>query len=524
MKTLKIIPPSLPSGLTVISTSWFVNSKEDFTGTVLLEDLNNVTRLFEYPLSFAIEGVAYAKVVMTLSNGNIERSDIIQLSKYNDNKPESLFVFAPTIIYDVSPIRENMLIRISAPQMFYYTSAHVSTSWRLVDSSGIAFYERIRDEDNLLSLSIPERVYSSKEAFTIEAIYNFEDISIDVVGRENVFLRTHNSDVTLSRSTVSSITDTDITVLGLDYDIVRVDISYAIGNTTSSNITLQRGIQEKFTISAVDAANGLTVIVDMLIFGTNGNYKRTVTLDVIAFDASSVKLMTSRAAVEEVNRGSSTIEAGNQTYPIVNSIVRTLTASEEVSYSIANNGLVETNRVPKSYNSYFMSSDLKFYARDLNTVYRLDPLTLDITSTFLTPLPQPVNGIGISDYKGSVFLQNNVNREYEIDDVSLINLGITNKPYDFYIRITDTMAFIGSILGDYVIEGGTPKSLPATYLRVDYIRTSKGVLAIAIRQAAVDVYYINSTNHSLLSSVAITDPSATIAAYDVSINKIFVIH
>ena len=524
MKTLKIIPPSLPSGLTVVNTSWFVNTNDTFTGTILLEDLNNTVKLFEYPLSFTISGVAYAKVVMTLSNGNTETSDIIQLSKYNDNKPEALFVFAPVITYDISQIRKNMIVQITPPKMFYYTSAHVSTSWRLVDSSGTPFYDRTRDEDNLLSLTIPERIYNSKEAFTIEAVYNFVDTSIDVVGRENVFLRTHNSDVALSRSTVSSLTDTTITVLGLDYDVAKVDLTYTIGNVTSKTITVQRGLQETFTIAATEAANGLVVTVDMLMYTTNGNYNRTVTLDVIAFDTAKVKLLTSQVIVEEVSKGLATIEAGNQTYPIVNSVVRALTQTEEVSYSIANNGLVETARIPKLYNSYFMSSDQQLYARDLNTIHRLDPLTLNITSTFFTPLPQPINGVGISDYKGSVFLMNNANQEYEIDDVSLVNLGVRNKPYDFYIRITNTMTFIGSVVGDYLIEGGTPRSLPGTYLRVDYIRTSKGVIAVAIGQTVVDVYYINSTSHTLKSSVVIADQAATIVAYDISTNKIFVIH
>jgi len=523
MKTLKIIPPALPNGLTVVSTSWFVNTKDDFSGTVLLEDLNNSSKLFAYPLDFAIDNVAYAKVHMTLSNGNVEKSDIIQLSKYNDNGPESLFVFAPKITYDLSSFRQNIIIQINEPKMFYYTSDHISTTWRLVDSSGVPFYERERDVDNLLSLTIPERVYEEKDAFTIEVVYNFEEASIDVVGRENVIMKVKNANVALSRSNIYGSSDTTIKVLGMNYDVIRVDLRYSIGNYTSGLITLQRNLLESFTISASEASNGLEVEVEMDIITLEGVVKQEVTLDVISYVSSNVQQLTSKAIVEDVNTSLDIYGADAQAYPVSDSKFKILTPTEDVMYELSNNNIAELARITKTFNSYYVTSDKQYFARDLTTIYRLDPSTLEISSQFFKTIRHPATGVGMSDYKGILYAMDDNNTEYEFDSAGVVN---NTKPisYWFYIRVTDALTFTAFELGDYMFEGYQPTNIPGNFKRMNYIPTSNGIIAIAFGYSAVEVYYINTTSSTLISTVPISDPDKAVAAYDLTANRIYIIH
>ena len=524
MKTLKIIPPSLPSNVLVASTSWFINTKEDFSGTVLLEKLNSTTDLFSLTLAFDITDRVYAKAEMNLSNGNTERSDIIQLVPNADNKPSSLFVYAPKVSHIISSYDKHMVVSIPEPKMFYNTSRHVSTTWKLVDASGVSFYERDRDVDNMLSIIIDERIYASKNAFTIEAIYNFEDVSIDVIGRGNVLLNIRKSDISLSVSSLSADRDNLISVLGIEYDVVRIDITYSVGGAISEVISLERGISDSFTITAPELVGSNEIVFSITTYTLNGTLHDTVTLPISSFNLSAVKLMTSTASLLSIETTNNPYGNKGTITPVVNGSFVSNTETERVNYDISNDVLVETSREVKSYDSYFMSSDTDLYARSSGSVFRLDPLTLNATSTVITPISTPGTGLGLSDYKGSLFVLDGNAIEHEIDLSTDTVIATVSRPFDYFIRITDTLTFTGSVLGDYAFSGNIASSLPNTYERVNYVRTPKGVLAVAFAIDRADLFYINSTGHSIVGSIPIGNHLEAIAAYDVSVNKIYIIN
>lgn len=197
-KTLKILAPTLPDGVTHTSTSWYINSKHDFTGTEYLKSENDAVHLVEIEIPFDLVNstVYYAKVIMKFSNGYEEASDVLTFNNRESTNDSEYIFFPPKVRLESYGIdRKAIKASIDNVRFYYGDDEHMATSWRVRDTSGNTIWSRADDDENKFTILIPEEAYMNYDAVVVEAKYEFKHIDSNTWGRRTFILRYKEAEV-----------------------------------------------------------------------------------------------------------------------------------------------------------------------------------------------------------------------------------------------------------------------------------------------------------------------------------------
>ena len=132
---------------------------------------------FSFEHDFPKEEVLYGFTEITYVNNDVEKSTVCRLNykqpgfSYNNN-----IIVTPVVKLknnmdgDIVPIN-GIELELSEFEMFMGHGSLDSTTWRIFDSEERIVLEKIRDEFNKTSLTIPDNLLEENRLYRVEAIY-----------------------------------------------------------------------------------------------------------------------------------------------------------------------------------------------------------------------------------------------------------------------------------------------------------------------------------------------------------------
>jgi len=178
---IKIDAPVIPAGAGFKhkSTSWQVSKTRDFNGDLLVDVKDDEVNLLEYHVLKKIDpdSVVFSRVKIKFDDGKeTEWSRIITLSENQKGfKLSNTLVVTPEVKINFNnldtPVK-GLSLSTNEFNLYAGVGQHKSTTWTIKNILGIKKWERTEDEDNLLSIDIPDDLLSVNEVYVATATHN----------------------------------------------------------------------------------------------------------------------------------------------------------------------------------------------------------------------------------------------------------------------------------------------------------------------------------------------------------------
>ena len=168
VKTIYNEIPTLSNGITVTGVDWRVNTKPDFTGRVILNDLNSSEhnkKTIQH--NFQLDEMIYAEVITKLSNGLNYTSGVTPITESTISKGNAPIAYPPVVTVD--HIGLNPQIQFTTPRFIDNGVVFTQIRLRLCDLGHRPFYEVILSSD-VTSYTLTPSDYS-RPAFIVEVVY-----------------------------------------------------------------------------------------------------------------------------------------------------------------------------------------------------------------------------------------------------------------------------------------------------------------------------------------------------------------
>ncbi len=194
MINISIDRPTIPeeADFTHESTSWQVSESKDFTGTLYASSIDDTENLLEFHILKTPEKdqIVFARVKINFSNDTAsDWSRPITLSECQKGfKLSNTIVVTPEVLlYDaVLDISGNLKIGTTEFRLYAGTGKHLSTTWEISTMFGDIVWSRDDDEDNLLSITIPDNKLEKNKLYVVKAKHKTDTNTYSNYGRRIV--------------------------------------------------------------------------------------------------------------------------------------------------------------------------------------------------------------------------------------------------------------------------------------------------------------------------------------------------
>lgn len=181
-------------------TSYIIATNINFTDdSVVHKKENDRDNLYSYIVELDIDDIKqyYVKVKYhyVIKGANKEGSwtrPVLLNQEPNEVAMSTHIVYTPKITANYIPNLNQLEIMTSNFNMFTGVADHKYTNYKLVDSDNSIIYERKKDEDNLLSLQIMDKVKSEK-LYSVQASHTDDLGNSSLYGRSLLFNYSRNS-------------------------------------------------------------------------------------------------------------------------------------------------------------------------------------------------------------------------------------------------------------------------------------------------------------------------------------------
>ncbi len=174
----------IPSGLTYEhnATSWQVSrdGKFDDPSNLILNVTEDSVNLLEYDLDYNLansETISVRVKYFFNNNTETEWSHVLKITKGDRVvSTEIQYIFTPRLTYELANDDDfDLLVNGTDVSIIYGSMVHESTSWEILDTSGMVLWSRLRDVDNLTSIRITKTMFdlnSYKDAIIVKCVYH----------------------------------------------------------------------------------------------------------------------------------------------------------------------------------------------------------------------------------------------------------------------------------------------------------------------------------------------------------------
>jgi len=534
MKYLKVLQPVLPKGITVVSTTWKVNESKTMDGVVRLSVDNDTVNLFTRELGFEIndDEILYGQITFTLSDGTLEKSNILELRKHGNVEHHSLYVFPPKVSYKINGgFDKNIEVEITPPMFYKNSGVHKSTTWTLKDTNGIPFFSRKNDVENLLSIKIDDSEFKNKQLFTIEAIYHFDIDDIEVCGRANVSLSPNEPTISLSKHTLSPTTDNVINVIGYDITISSLTATVIIDGVKKQPVLIT-SIHNNIDIPAntIGDENEVKILFKQSSFGSTSTFTSTL----IALRDMKEKIINLNKNADIITIPLNTMYNGGiamKPLPMKNGkflITENLNGdAKSTIYEIKKSTLIKIDTHKPHTGRLFISNDLDLWhkgTKNLTPVNEYFDLVTDDSVKI-----DSVNNVGVTFFERDIYYVTTQNQIGSVDiETKKSTIKDTFDPsFEDIIYVEDKL-FMGSSNGHYKFKTNSLQIITgqdsALYRFVQYIPAYDGIVAVCYKDDQIDFKYITFSSIQFMKSITInSNVNTPNVVYDITNNKIFIV-
>lgn len=198
---LKMIlnPIEIPVGSpTVSGVTWWVSKSNDENDldSIILNDIKDTVNLLSKDINYTLKEneVVYGRVKIHFSDNEVSPwSQIVAIDSdqkgfsYNGSIICTPVLSLPHDVYDM-PLG-GFELTANAFKLYAGSGSHKNNDWKFIDSKGNTVWERLKDENNLTSIIIPENTFKESIAYRAEVIFRAEDGSISNNGIINFVTR-----------------------------------------------------------------------------------------------------------------------------------------------------------------------------------------------------------------------------------------------------------------------------------------------------------------------------------------------
>jgi hypothetical protein len=267
-----IEPPLLEDGERINSVHWEVNTKVDFTGDVIVDEVTDEKYSNEFEYNFLNSPIIYLRASFDIISNDgehyTETTTILPMTQFSSNISDTLDVYPIKfkIVNDNSLNfrSDEIIINIEDPEFYTKSSQLVAMNYKFLDIHGNVIMSRLNDRDNLKSIRLDIKDYLNFPIILVSLEPVFEPSLSTVPSIEYLILNTDMKEFNINRHYLE-IGNNEIEIDNFNYRIsnVKCKVYDNASHTLVSHIDINDGI---FTINIPDTVGD---VVSMIVEVTN---------------------------------------------------------------------------------------------------------------------------------------------------------------------------------------------------------------------------------------------------------------
>lgn len=280
MKRVELMDIITPEGVSLVSTSWYINKHKDFTGDWVLLSENDTEHLraINIPYDFKDRDVIYGKVSYRLSNGYVSPMSQVFPIYRDDVDMTSMSVSSPTFThqwrYDHDGTLLGVFVKLEPPIFYSVTDDIVAVQMTVRGSDGIALKEKIyHDIDKFLYLDVTS--INRNKDIRLEVKYLLTDNRESLPNAVPIEYNYDANDITLQERTYAAGEENELNVVQMQYNASEYTISVYFRQNLTTRLTSEDGV---FTLQAAAFPQPGIYTVIASITTTQGYFEKQFTI------------------------------------------------------------------------------------------------------------------------------------------------------------------------------------------------------------------------------------------------------